>query len=350
MMMALRKVNLPSQLIGQQRKLKLICKIGYLAVTILSLLLLIEVHFPSTLFASSQPTNRISSVLDEFNFAAAGDWGCNEMSKRTVNNIIGNDPELVLALGDLSYQKDTGCWFKIMSPLLNKTKIVIGEHDYDTNNRNRLQEYVNKFNLTDPYYSFNYGNVHFLALSSVIPFNNQSLPYKLLRDDSIQKQFVSDDLYVASQNKSINWIVVFLYKPMYSSPTYHESEEFLRASYHPLFDMYGVDLVLQAHNHNYQRSFPIRYNATNSSIPVVVDHNPNSYLNPNGTIFMTVGTAGAEQYNFTARAPFIASQFERFGFLDIKIADNGTKMIGTFYNDRDGNEKDRFTIIQNKLA
>ena len=109
MMMALRKVNLPSQLIGQQRKLKLICKIGYLAVTILSLLLLIEVHFPSTLFASSQPTNRISSVLDEFNFAAAGDWGCNEMSKRTVNNIIGNDPELVLALGDLSYQKDTGC-------------------------------------------------------------------------------------------------------------------------------------------------------------------------------------------------------------------------------------------------
>jgi len=237
-----------------------------------------------------------------------------------------------------------------MSPLLNKTKIVIGEHDYDTNNRNRLQEYVNKFNLTDPYYSFNYGNVHFLALSSVIPFNNQSLPYKLLRDDSIQKQFVSDDLYVASQNKSINWIVVFLYKPMYSSPTYHESEEFLRASYHPLFDMYGVDLVLQAHNHNYQRSFPIRYNATNSSIPVVVDHNPNSYLNPNGTIFMTVGTAGAEQYNFTAQAPFIASQFERFGFLDIKIADNGTKMIGTFYNDRDGNEKDRFTIIQNKLA
>ena len=70
---------------------------------------------------------------------------------------------------------------------------------------------MNKFNLSDPYYSFNYGNIHFLAMSSVIPFNNESLPFKLLQDDSMQKQFVSDDLYYASQNKSITWIVVYLY-------------------------------------------------------------------------------------------------------------------------------------------
>lgn len=328
--------------------MKLVSKSGLLAITFM-LFLLTGVHFSSALSISTQTTNRMSSA-QEFNFAAAGDWGCNEMSKRTAKNIQNKDPEIVLALGDFSYQKDTGCWFKIMSPLLNKTRIVIGEHDYDNANNSRLYDYVNSFNLSDPYYSFNYGNVHFLAMSSIVPFNNQSLPYKLLRDDSRQKQFISDDLYVASQNKSINWIVVFLYKPMYSSPTYHESEEFLRDSYHPLFDLYGVDIVLQAHNHNYQRSFPIRYNATNSSIPVVVDHNHNMYMNPKGTIFMTVGTAGAEQYNFTARAPFIATQFESFGFLDIKMADNGTKMICTFYDDRDGNEKDRFTIIQNKLA
>jgi Calcineurin-like phosphoesterase len=319
-------------------------------ITIVIMLLLFGVHFSSALSVFAQSSNKISAGSSEFNFAAAGDWGCKEMSQRTVNNIRTKDPELVLALGDFSYQKDTGCWFRILSPILNKTRIVIGEHDYDTNNSTRLYDYVKKFNLSDPYYSFNYRDVHFLAMSSVNPFNNQSLQYKLLRDDSMQKQFVSDDLYAASQNKSIDWIVVFLYKPIYSSPTYHESEEFLRDSYHPLFDLYGVDLVLQAHNHNYQRSFPIRYNATNSSIPLIVDHNPNTYINPNGTIFMTVGTAGAEQYNFTSQAPFIAKQFERFGFLDVKIADNGTKMIGTFYDNRDGSEKDSFTIILNKLA
>ena len=68
---------------------------------------------------------------------------------------------------------------KRMSPLISKTRIVIGEHDFDTKNNSRLQVYVNRFNLSDPYYSFNYGNVHFLALSSLIPFNNQTLPYKL---------------------------------------------------------------------------------------------------------------------------------------------------------------------------
>jgi hypothetical protein len=318
-------------------------------ITIVFMLFLLGLYFSSTLLVLAQTSNKIFPGSPEFNFAAAGDWGCNDMSKSTVNNIRAKNPELVLSLGDLSYQKDTGCWFKIMSPLMNKTRIVIGEHDYDINNSKRLQEYINRFNLSDPFYSFNYGNVHFLAMSSVIPFSNQSLPYKLLRDDSMQKQFVSDDLYMASQNKSIDWIVVYLYKPMYSSPTYHESEEFLRASYHPLFDMYGVDLVLQAHNHNYQRSFPIRYNATNSSIPQVVDYNPNAYSNPNGTIFLTVGTAGAEQYNFTGRAPFIAKQFERFGFLDVKIEDNGTKLVGTFYDDKDGSEKDRFTINLNNL-
>ena len=255
--------------------------------------------YPTESLALGIPNSLLSPYkaqrnISDFNFAAAGDWGYNEMTQHTVNNMQSKDPEIVLALGDFSYQKDTGCWFNIMSPLLNKTRIVIGEHDYDIDNSSRLYDYVNKFNLSDPYYSFNYGNVHFLAMSSVIPFRNQSLQYKLLRDESQQRQFVSNDLYYASQNKSINWIVVYLYRPIYTSPTYHESREFLRDSYHPLFDMYGVDLVLQAHNHNYQRSYPIRYNATNSSTPIVLDNHLDTYVNPNGTIFMTVGTAGAE--------------------------------------------------------
>ena len=291
--------------------------------------------------------NKTNSTLPGFNFAAAGDWACNEMTQRTVTNMRNKDPEVVLAIGDFSYQRGTGCWFKIMSSLLNKTRIVIGEHDYDTNNTTRLQDYVNKFNLSDPYYSFNYGNIHFLAMSSVIPFNNESLPFKLLQDDSRQKQFVSDDLYYASQNKSITWIVVYLYRPMYTSPTYHKSQEILRDSYHPLFDIYGVDLVLQGHNHNYQRSYPIRYNATNSSTPIIVNNHLDAYVNPNGTIFMTVGTAGAKPYAFAGQAPYIAKQFEGYGFLDVKIADNGTKMVGTFYDNLDGKDKDSFTIVKN---
>jgi hypothetical protein len=46
------------------------------------------------------------------------------------------------------------------------------------------------------------------------------------------------------------------------------------------------------------------------------NHN-DTYVNPNATIFMTVGTAGAKQYGFTGQAPYIAQQFIRHGFVDV---------------------------------
>jgi calcineurin-like phosphoesterase family protein len=294
--------------------------------------------------------NISSSSHKDVHFVAAGDWSCNGITKHTVSSIRSKNPDLVLALGDFSYQKGTGCWFNIMSPLLNKTKIVIGEHDFDppniTTNDTRLMDYVNRFNLTNPYYSFNYGNVHFLAMSSIIPFSNETVQYRLLHDESNQHGFISNDLYTASQNKSIQWIVVYLYKPMYTSPSMHPAQDSLRDLYHTLFDYYGVDLVLQAHNHNYQRSYPLRFNQTNSSMPIITDRNNSVYVNPNGTIFMIAGTAGADQYKLLGKAPYIATQFQKYGFVNIDVADNGTRLIGKFYDSLDGKAKDNFTIIK----
>ena len=39
-----------------------------------------------------------SSLIPDFNFAAAGDWGCTSHTTDTVNNIVDKNPELVLAL------------------------------------------------------------------------------------------------------------------------------------------------------------------------------------------------------------------------------------------------------------
>ncbi len=93
--------------------------------------------------------NQTLSTKD-FDFAAAGDWGCNERAQRTISNMQNKSPSLVLGLGDYSYEKNGECWLKMMSPLINKTRIVIGEHDFDENNYSRLQNYVNRFNLSDP--------------------------------------------------------------------------------------------------------------------------------------------------------------------------------------------------------
>ena len=243
-------------------------------------------------------------------------------------------PELVLALGDLSYQKSADCWFQIMSPLINKTKIVFGDHEYNFKNSSRLKEYQQEFDLDKQYYSFDNSNVHFVAMSSEMPFDKVSEQY----------EFLKQDLESASQNKSVDWIVVYIYEMMYSSPTLHKVTENLRDTYHPLFDRYGVDLVLQAHSHNYQRSYPITYNEADPSQPIITNEDVENYSDPKGSIFVVAGTGGADHHDFTGQAPYIVKQFNRFGFLDVDIVDNGTKMIATFYENREGTAKDYFVI------
>jgi hypothetical protein len=61
-----------------------------------------------------------------FNFAAVGDFGCSKNAKKTIDNIKDSKPELVLPLGDLSYQKNANCWFDIMSPLKDKLMVTLG--------------------------------------------------------------------------------------------------------------------------------------------------------------------------------------------------------------------------------
>jgi hypothetical protein len=79
----------------------------------------------------SQQTSN-TTLTEDFNFAAVGDWDCTPDTTNTVKNIMKHDPEIVLALGDLSYSKSAQCWFNIIEPIADKTKIVIGNHETDS--------------------------------------------------------------------------------------------------------------------------------------------------------------------------------------------------------------------------
>ncbi len=298
---------------------------------IISFGMVMSFYFFSNLAYASEPKQ-----VNDFNFVAAGDWGCDLKAKKTVINMKNHSPELVLALGDLSYQKYADCWFNLISPLINITKIAIGDHEFHFKNSTRYDQYVEKFNLDNQFYSFDLKNVHFIAMSSEIPFGFNSDQYI----------FVQNDLKLASENKSIKWIVVYLYEMLYSSKSKHESVKNIRDIYHPLFEKYSVDLVLQAHNHNYQRTFPLKFNPSNSSEPVIADYNTREYNDPGNPIFIIAGTAGADQYPLGNQSYFIAEQFNRFGFVEIKISksENNHILNGTFYENREGTDKDWFVI------
>lgn len=308
------------------------------------------------LFAASQPVsssqvpNNDRQITPEFNFVAAGDFGCGDEANKTIEGMIMKDPEIVIALGDLSYDKSAACWLDSIKPLdtSGRVKITFGDHDL-TNKMQKYDDYLRHFNMIKPYYSFDYKNVHFLGMvtakNSIIQYLNGSEQYN----------FVKEDLRNAHNNKSIDWIVVYSFRPFYSSITEHSGQIELPDTYHSLFDMYGVDVVLQAHSHNYQRTFPLMYNGnTFSSLynPVVVDNSKTDYQGSNGTIFLTLGTGGAELHKFMGTRPFIAEQFDSHGFLnvDIERTHNESKLVGAFYDNIDLNKMDQFSIFKKRIS
>jgi Purple acid Phosphatase, N-terminal domain/Calcineurin-like phosphoesterase len=74
-----------------------------------------------------------------------------------------------------------------------------------------------------------------------------------------QTRWLEETLAAASKDDSVDWIVVQMHQDaMSSSKTGNGSDKGIRETWLPLFDRYGVDLVLCGHDHDYERSWPVR--------------------------------------------------------------------------------------------
>jgi len=94
----------------------------------------------------------------------------------------------------------------ISKPIDTKLKIAISNHDLDY--QISYYQLLNHYNLQEPYYSFDFQNIHFLAISSEHPFENGSKQYEFVKKDLQESLF---------PNSSILWRIVFLHKSMYTS-------------------------------------------------------------------------------------------------------------------------------------
>ena len=126
------------------------------------------------------------------------------------------------------------------------------------------------------------------------------------------------------------------HKPMYSPLSKQFEEYIIRDKYQEIFDKYGVDLVIQGHNHIYSRTLPLSLNKLDISQPVIdtnstTNNNTTTFTNPNGTIFLVVGIGGDELHRIVEEPYYVASQYnEGFGFVDLKI--DGKRLDGVFYD------------------
>src|SRR5215211_2466549 len=211
-------------------------------------------------FVYASPSN--TSTLPGFNFAAAGDWGCTSHTTDAVNNMVDKNSELILGLGDYEYYGDNAdCWLEIVEPIDDKMKIAIGNHEVE--GESKLTQYMEHFGLSNQYYSFDNQNVHFTVMPDYVSDEIGSEQYI----------FVQNDLAKAAADPNIDWIVLVHHSQKYAATTNYDipDENEWNSIYHPLFEQYNVDLVLQGHQHNYQRTYPIMYNNDSPANPIITD-------------------------------------------------------------------------------
>ncbi|HKG71211.1 MAG TPA: metallophosphoesterase [Nitrososphaeraceae archaeon] len=291
--------------------------------------------------AITTTTGATPSANPNFNFAALGDTNCNSNTEDIVEDIQTKAAELVLGLGDYIYNDDeAACWLEIVEPIDDKVRIAIGNHETGA----ILTELMEHYGLTEQYYSFDYQNVHFTVMSDYVSDEIGSEQYA----------FVQNDLAKAAADPNIDWIVLVHHSQKYAATTNYDipDENEWNIIYHPLFEQYNVDLVLQGHQHNYQRTYPIMYNDDSPANPIITDRNKNTYTNPEGQIYLTVGTGGAGLHKLNGnQAPYtVTAQDEEHGYLNVDVTPNngGTTLVGTFYSSDDGvgQMTDQFTITK----
>ena len=183
-----------------------------------------------------------------FRIAVTGDISCSSNGQNTVNQIINQNPSLVLWLGDLSYvDSDVDCFISETSQLASKDEAIVGNHDDSEDGTSSARaQLINYFGIPSTgYYSktFDVSGTQRTDDVLLIGIDTQSP----IATSSSQYQFVENSL----KNSNSPLKIVMVHKPFLSCTCQHSSNGQFNA-YHALFKQYGVDLVLQGHNHNIQ--------------------------------------------------------------------------------------------------
>jgi DNA repair exonuclease SbcCD nuclease subunit len=259
-----------------------------------------------------------------------------------IDLIAADHPAFVLGAGDLSYANDNGPeaglrWFDAIGAYARSVPLmpVAGNHEFaagDPTGRYPVSVagFQAPFALPGPthgdYYSFDYGNVHVIAVPEI---------YVPLGPDSDFRRWLTDDLAAAARNPAIGWKVAFSHRPFYSSGTRHGGYASYVANVLPVLERSGVDLVISGHEHNYERTRPIRAGV---AVPGALD----TVRQGDGTVFVVTGGGGANVYDdFGQLQPWDAQRLATHEYLRLGVTSQALEL--TAVDDR-GRVIDHVTI------
>jgi hypothetical protein len=287
-------------------------------------------------------------------------------------------PNLVLELGDNAYNSglDTEfqkALFDMYPTMLRKTVFwsCLGNHEtaqstafvdtypyFDIYTLPTAGEAGGVASGTEHYYSFNYGNIHFISLDSMTANRAVDDPATPQNEDGPMAAWLRNDL----QSTTATWIIAFFHHPPYTKGSHNSDTEIehiqMRQNFLPILEGGGVDVVLGGHSHIYERSYLLNgHYGSSATLTPAMKLNPGdgrptgngAYLKPlngagghKGAVYNVAGSAGqvsGTQPDFPHPAHFIS--LTNLGSLVLDIS--GNRLDATFVREN-GSTPDTYSI------
>jgi hypothetical protein len=215
--------------------------------------------------------------------------------RSTINFLMQNPPSVIFFSGDAvdvgSSQPEWDDFFDIGEPLFRQVPVLSahGNHDYNSVN------YFSQFALpgNEENYGIDYGPFH-LAVINDTPVNAPDI-------QEVAAPFLDGDLTA----HPAPWTFVMHHRPTFSAANAHGSDITLRGILQPIIDQHKVDLVFNGHDHDYERTRPLR-GANIAPSP------------QGGTIYVVCGGAGAPLYTSGTQS-FTAYSVSSYAVVTLRV-------------------------------
>ncbi|MEV5375765.1 metallophosphoesterase family protein [Streptomyces nondiastaticus] len=257
---------------------------------------------------------------EKFTFTAFGDQGVSYQALANDQLILGQNPAFHLHAGDICYADDSGAGkptdvydARVWDQFLAQTEsvaasvpwmVTTGNHDmeawYSPNGYGgQSARWTLPGNGFDParapgVYSFVYGNTGVVALDA------NDISYEITANTGYsggaQTAWLDRRLGELRRTRGLDFIVVFFHHCAFSTTKAHASDGAVREAWLPLFEKHGVDLVINGHNHIYERTDALRGTRVGRKVPI----GGTADSTRDGIVYVTAGGAGKSLYDFPA--------------------------------------------------
>jgi 3',5'-cyclic AMP phosphodiesterase CpdA len=153
------------------------------------------------------------------------------------------------------------------------------------------------------WYAFTAGSVRVISIANDdVAYQDGGNSYVRGYSGGAQKAWLQAELASTRANRDIDWIVVCMHQVAISTADRANGADLgIREEWVPLFDRYGVDLVVCGHEHHYERSHPIRGQTPNTTLTPIASATDVDVIDTSGgTVHMVIGGGGTSRPSNTS--------------------------------------------------